>query len=384
MSAKDISSFVAKVEQDDSSGRKEHLTLTKQTSSKRSVTSPQNSVPDPKRAMQPKEQYPRQERRSGPEKHFRKTPDIKQEAGIPQKAKTRASQPTRYTERPRTSTPTPRVTQPGIKPSTAPDLTPSSYPKTGYELQKENPNIQPIGKPISFSEAYENYEMTTIFPKHYIHWKGQGHPPKWMTEEWEASALIIQHPMLTKYDLEERKLEKFSKTFQVTGAFQYFDIDIEAVTNNPDCQEVTITQSCRNFVLENIDEPKTFQISIPIQSWDSLCTKMEEMANTTLSPMFPEDGNNDYETFFTDYNAKQNMVEEMSIRVNNRNQNRRLERTVYIQSGDQCISFPWYHSPPITYLMRQIQTDLDKEDINISMESEVNADIATLTRRTNK
>ena len=111
---------------------------------------------------------------------------------------------------------------------------------------------------------------------------------------------------------------------------------------------------------------------------------MEEMANTTLSPMFPEDGHNDFETFLTDYNAKQNIVEEISISVHNRNKIRRLERTVYIQSGDQSISFPWYHSPPIAYLIRQIQNDLDKEDVNISMESEANADIATLTRRTNK
>ena len=115
-----------------------------------------------------------------------------------------------------------------------------------------------------------------------------------------------------------------------------------------------------------------------------LCTKMEEMANTTLSPMFPEDGHNDFETFLTDYNAKQNIVEEISISVHNRNKIRRLERTVYIQSGDQCISFPWYHTAPITYLMRQLQTDLDKEDVNISMESEANVNIATLTRRTNK
>ena len=100
--------------------------------------------------------------------------------------------------------------------------------------------------------------------------------------------------------------------------------------------------------------------------------------------MFPENDGNDYETFITDYNAKQNIVAEISIKVTNRNKLRRLERTVYIQSGDQCISFPWYHTAPVTYLMRQLQTDLDKEDVNISMESEANVNIATLTRRTNK
>ena len=138
-----------------------------------------------------------------------------------------------------------------------------------------------------------------------------------MTQEWDASSLIIQHPMLTKYDLEERKLEKYSKIFQLTGAFQYFELDIEATNNNPDCQEVTIIQTCRDFVLEHNEEPKTFQISIPLQSWDTLCCKMEEMSNTTLSPMFPEHGQNDFETFFTDYNAKTNVVEEVTIRVNN-------------------------------------------------------------------
>ena len=61
MSAKDISTFVTKVEQDDSQGRKEHLTLTKQTSSKRPTNSPQNSVPEPKRAANTKEQQPCQE-----------------------------------------------------------------------------------------------------------------------------------------------------------------------------------------------------------------------------------------------------------------------------------------------------------------------------------
>ena len=174
------------------------------------------------------------------------------------------------------------------------------------------------------------------------------------------------------------------QNFQVTGAYQHFDFEIEALTKHPDCQEVTITQSGRNFVMVSAEEPKTYQISIPIQSWDSLCSRMEEMANTTLSPMFPEDDGIDYETFITNYNAKQNIVAEISIKVENRNKLRRLERTVYIQSGDQCISFPWYHTAPVTYLMRQLQTDLDKEDVNISMESEANVNIATLTRRTNK
>ena len=108
------------------------------------------------------------------------------------------------------------------------------------------------------------------------------------------------------------------------------------------------------------------------------------MSNTPLNPMFPELGQDDFETFFTDYNAKGNLVEEIAIRVNNRSQNNKLERTVYIQSGDQSISFPWYHSPPLTYLMRQIQNDLDTDDINLSIESGAKMEISDLTKSTNK